>query len=377
MDFALSDEQELLQQSARDFLARECPTTVVRQTMATAEGYSPALHAKMAGLGWTGLVIPEKFGGLGLGLLDLAVLAEELGRAAVPGPYFSTAVLGALTLVQSRAAALQKQWLPRIAAGEALATLAIAEDDPCPTAAGIRAKCTATRAGFRLSGRKLFVPDAHTADVIITACRRRGHGEAGVCLLAVPRDTPGVTVRPLPDVDLTRRPCEVEFRNVELPKSAHLADEATGWKLVSRIIDAACVAIAADSLGGSQHALEMAVEYSKAREQFGRPIGSFQALKHMAAEIVSEIEPARSLVWYAAYAYDREPKRAALAAAMAKARLTDIYSRTTNRAVQMHGGIGFTWEHDMQLWFKRALWNRTAFGDAVFHRERVAALSLS
>ena len=376
MDFALSDEQELLQQSARDFLARECPTTVVRETLTTPEGYSPALHTKMAALGWTGLVIPEKFGGLGLGVLDLAVLAEELGRAAVPGPFFATAVLGALSLAQSRATALQKHWLPRIAAGEALATLAVAEDDPCPTPAGIRAKCTATRAGFRLSGTKLFVLDAHAADVIIAAARTRGHEAAGVCLFAVPRDTPGVTVRPLADVDQTRRPCEVEFRDVELPKSARLADEASGWKIVSRVIDAACVVIAADSLGGSQRALEMAVEYSKTREQFGRPIGSFQALKHMAAEMVSEIEPARSLVWYAAYAQDHEQQRAALAAAMAKARLTDIYSRTTNRAVQMHGGIGFTWEHDMQLWFKRALWNRTAFGDATFHRERVAALGM-
>jgi len=376
MDFALSDEQELLQQSARDFLARECPTTVVRETMATPEGYSPALYQKMADLGWPGLAIPAQYGGQGLGMLDLAVLAEELGRAAVPGPFLATAVLGASSLVHARAGALQKEWLPRLAAGQALATLAVSEGDPCLTPGGIRAKCTTTRTGFRLTGTKLFVPDAHVADVIIAAFRARGHEAAGICLFAVPRDMPGVTVRPLADLDQTRRPCEVEFRNVDLPKSARLADEASGWKVLSRVVDAACVVLAADSLGGSQRALEMAVEYSKTREQFGRPIGSFQAMKHMAAEMVSEIEPARSLVWYAAYAYDHEPKRAALAAAMAKARLTDIYSRTTNRAVQMHGGIGFTWEHDMQLWFKRALWNRTAFGDAVFHRERVAALGM-
>ncbi|MCK6554224.1 acyl-CoA/acyl-ACP dehydrogenase [Candidatus Binatia bacterium] len=377
MDFALSEEQELLQQSARDFLARECAPTVVRQTMATPEGYSPALHQKMAALGWTGLVIPEKFGGLGLGLLDLAVLCEELGRAAVPGPFFATAVLGALSLVHARGAtAQQKLWLPQIAAGEALATLAVSEGEPCPTPAAIRTRCTSTRSSFRLSGTKLFVPDAHVADLIVTAARTRGRDADGVCLFAVPRDTPGVTVRPLPDVDQTRRPCAVELRDVELPKSARLADEPAGWRALSRVTDAACVTIAADSLGGSQRALEMAVDYARTREQFGRPIGSFQALKHMAAEMVSEIEPARSLVWYAAYAYDHEPRRAGLAAAMAKARLTDIYSRTTNRAVQMHGGIGFTWEHDMQLWFKRALWNRTAFGDAVFHRERVATLSV-
>jgi len=220
-----------------------------------------------------------------------------------------------------------------------------------------------------------LVTDAHIADFLIVAARGRGRGEAAVCLLVVPRDLPGVTITQLRSIDQTRRPCEVVFRGVDLPRHASLAEEGKGWKVLQRLLDAAAVILSADCLGGAQRSLEMAVDYSKVREQFGRPIGSFQAVKHIAAEMVSEIEPARSLVWYAAYAYTAEPGRAAVAASMAKARLSDVYARSANRAVQVHGGIGFTWEHDMHLWFKRAKWNESAFGDATYHRERVAKLA--
>jgi alkylation response protein AidB-like acyl-CoA dehydrogenase len=375
MDFGLSEDQELLQQSARDFLARECPTSFVREMMRSDDGFSRALHAKMAGMGWTGLIIPEQLGGLGLPMLDLAVLAEELGRVVAPGPLFSSSVLAALSLVHSGANALKTEWLPRIAKGESIGALAFLEASDRLDAAGISARCTKIQNGYRLHGTKLFVTDAHVADFLVAAFRSRGSGESGVRLFLLPRDTPGVAVAPLHSIDQTRRPCEVTFRNVELPPSALLADETKGWKVLSRVIDGACVVLAADSLGGAQRALELAVEYSKVREQFGRPIGSFQAIKHIAAEMVSEIEPARALVWYAAYAYDQEPRVAPRAAAIAKARLSDVYCRTTNRAVQIHGGIGFTWEHDMHLWFKRAKWNETAFGDATFHRERLAQLA--
>jgi alkylation response protein AidB-like acyl-CoA dehydrogenase len=375
MDFGLSEEQELLRQSARDFLARECPPTFVREMMRSDDGFSRALHEKMTAMGWTGLIVPEKFGGLGLHMLDLAVLAEEMGRVVLPGPFFSASVLAALTLVHSSANALKKEWLARIAAGQAIGTLAFLEASDRLDAEGITARCAKTRHGYRLNGTKMFVTDAHVADFLIAACRNRGTGEAGVCLFLLPRDTPGVSVLPLHSIDQTRRPCEVVFRNVEVPASALLAEEAKGWKVLRRVIDGACVVLAADCIGGAQRALEMAVEYAKVREQFGRPIGSFQAIKHIAAEMVSEIEPARALVWYAAYAHDHEPRAAARAGAMAKARLSDVYSRTTNRAVQIHGGIGFTWEHDMHLWFKRAKWNETAFGDPTFHRERLAQLA--
>ena len=194
-------------------------------------------------------------------------------------------------------------------------------------------------------------------------------------LFLLPRDTPGVTIKPLPSIDLTRRPMEVRFEDVELPAAAVLGAEHKGWKTLARLFDAAAVALAADSLGGAERALELAVDYAKVREQFGRAIGSFQAVKHIAAEMVSEIEPARSLLWYAAYACDSVPRDAARAASMAKACLSDVYSHTTNRAVQIHGGIGFTWEHDLHFWFKRAKWNEFAFGDATYHRERLAQLA--
>ncbi len=375
MDFGLSEEQELLQQSARDFLARECPPAFVRQVMGSADGFSRALHEKMTGMGWTGLVVPAALGGQGLGMLDLVALAEEMGRAAVPGPFFSSSVLAALSLVYSGAAAHKKAWLPRLAAGEVIGTVAWVEESDRLDAPGISARCTKTRNGYRLNGTKMFVTDAQLADFVVTAFRSRGQGESGVCVFLVPRDTAGVSVAPLQSVDQTRRPCAVSFRDVEVPASARLCDETKGWRVLNRVLDAACVVLAADGLGGAQRALEMSVEYSKVRQQFGRPIGSFQALKHIAAEMVSEIEPARSLVWYAAYAVDRQARNASLAAAMAKARLSDVYSRTTNRAVQMHGGIGFTWEHDLHLWFKRAKWNETAWGDATFHRERIAQLA--
>jgi len=375
MDFGLSEEQELLQQSARDFLARECPTTFVREMMRNGDGFSRSLHEKMAGMGWTGLIIPESFGGMGLNMLDLATLSEEMGRAVVPGPFFSSSVLATLSLLYSAAPAVKKQWLPRLATGEAIGTLAFLEANDRLDAGGITARCAKTRTGYRLTGTKMFVTDAHVADFLIAAFRIRGSAESGVCLFLVPRDAPGVSVTPLHSIDQTRRPCEVVFKNVELPASARIADETKGWKVLSRVLDAACVIVAADGLGGAQRALEMSVEYAQVRQQFGRPIGSFQAVKHICAEMVSEIEPARALVWYAAYAFDHEPRQAARAASVAKARLSDVYSRTTNRAVQIHGGIGFTWEHDMHLWFKRAKWNEAAFGDATYHRERLAQLA--
>jgi alkylation response protein AidB-like acyl-CoA dehydrogenase len=375
MDFGLSEEQELLQQSARDFLARECPTALVRELTRSEDGYARGFHEKLAAMGWTGLIIPDTFGGLGLSMLDLAVLSEEMGRVVMPGPFFSSSVLAALSLIYCGASALKKEWLPRIAAGEAVGTLAFIEETDRLDGDGIVARASKTRTGYRLNGVKMFVLDAAAADFLVVAARSRGQGESGICLFLVPRGTPGVSVQPLHNIDQTRRPYEVVLRNVDVPASARVADETKGWKILSRVIDAACVVLAADSLGGAQRALEMAVEYSKVREQFGRPIGSFQAVKHMCAEMVSEIEPARSLVWYAAYAYDNETRGAARAASMAKARLSDVYARSTNRAVQIHGGIGFTWEHDMHLWFKRAKWNEAAFGDATYHRERLANLA--
>jgi alkylation response protein AidB-like acyl-CoA dehydrogenase len=375
MDFGLSEDQELLQRSAAEFLARECPPSLVREVAGHEDGYPRALYRHMAELGWLGLIVPETCGGAGLGMLDMALLLEQLGRVVLPGPFFSSAVLATLAIVHGGTAAQKKVWLPRLASGEAVGTLAVLEESDRLDASGVAARARRAGRGYRLSGSKLFVTDAHVADLLVAAFRTGAGAEDGVTLFLVPRDTPGVEVRLLQSIDRTRRPAEVRFDGVELPAAAVLGKPGAGWRSLARVYDGAAVALAADSLGGAERALELAVEYAKVREQFGRPIGSFQAVKHMAAEMVSEIEPARALLWYAAYAYDALPREAARAASMAKACLSDVYARTANRAVQIHGGIGFTWEHDLHFWFKRAKWNELAFGDVAYHRERVAQLA--
>ena len=370
IDFGLTEDQEALQRAAREFLVRECPPALVRETATTPDGVPRALYARMAELGWMGLVVPEKEGGLGLSILDLALVLEELGRAAAPGPFLPTQLV-IHALLRAGAGAQRKAWLPRLVAGECFAALAYLEESDRHDAEGITLPARRTRDGWRLGGTKLFVMGAPGAELLLVAART---GPKGVSLFLVETSAPGVRVRRDETIDLTRRVGEVSLRDVGVERSALVGREGAGWPLLARLLDLGAIGLAADSLGGAARALEMAVEYSKVRQQFGRPIGSFQALKHMAAETVSEVEPARSLVWYAAYAFDHRPREAARAAAIAKARLGEVYSRTVDRSVQMHGGIGFTWEHDLHLWFKRARWNEVAFGDPAYHRERLATM---
>jgi alkylation response protein AidB-like acyl-CoA dehydrogenase len=370
MDFGLSDDQEALQRAAREFLVRECPPALVRETAKTADGVPRALYAKMAELGWMGLVAPETDGGLGLGTLELALVCEELGRAAAPGPFLGTQLVIA-ALLRAGSKAQRRRWLPALLAGERFGALAYLEESDRHDADGIALAARRTRDGWQLDGTKLFVVGLPGADVLVVAARSGRHG---ISLFLVETASSGVRVRPAETIDVTRRVGEVRLRDVVLERDALLGKEGAAWPVLARLLDLGAIEIAADSLGGAERTLEMAVEYSKVRQQFGRPIGSFQALKHMAAEMVADVEPARSLVWFAAYAFDERPREAARAAAIAKARLGDVSSRTVNRSVQMHGGIGFTWEHDLQLWFKRAAWNEIAFGDPTFHRERLAGL---
>lgn len=356
MDFGLSEEQQQLKTSARELLAGECPTTAVRKAMASGDGTLPDLYREIAKLGWTGLIVPEDFGGAGLGMLDMAVLLEEQGYAAMPGPFLFSSVMATEALVRGASDELKAKWLKRIADGSAIGTIAIAETND-------RSPSLGKDGG--LSG-KVFAPYAALADfVVVAACTSQDN----VAMTLVETRSSGVSVKPLKHLDLTRRVASVEF------KGAECSPLSGGEALYRRLLDVGAVAIAADSLGGMERALDMAVDYSKVREQFGKPIGSFQALKHAAAEIVADLEPARSLLWYAAYALDAAPQEASRSAAMAKARLCEVYSRGTDRAVLMHGGIGFTWEHDIHLWFKRARFNESWLGSPAFHRERVAQLS--
>ena len=364
MDFGLSEEQQQLKESARAFLNGECPTTFVRKAMASDDGYPRELYDQIAKLGWTGLIVPEKFGGAGLGMLDMAMLLEEGGYAAMPGPFLFSSVLAASALKSSTSEPIQSKWLTAIAAGRAIGTVAVVESAGSIDARDINAIAAKDGAGWHLNGAKMFVPYANVADFIVVAAKR----DSDIRLFVVDTKSPGVTIRPLKSLDLTRRVSSVELKNTPAERLHG------GVGLFPKLLDTAAVAVAADSLGGTERSLEMAVEYSKVREQFGKPIGSFQALKHAAAEIVADVEPARAMLWYAAYALDTGAADAERVASMAKARLCDVYSRASDRAVLMHGGIGFTWEHDMHLWFKRARFNESYFGSPSFHRERVASL---
>ncbi len=369
MDFGLSDEQRHLKEAARDFLRNECPTTIVRKVMADADGVPRELYGEIAKLGWTGLIVPEKFGGAGMTTLDMAVLLEECGYAAMPGPFLFSSAIAAQVLAMGGSEKLKARWLPALAEGRAIGTIAIVDESDSFEPHDITTTARKTGAGFTLNGIKMFVPYAHLADFIIVAAQAGMYG-GEASLFLVETATPGVNVKTMKGLDLTRRVGRVELEGVRLKAGARLHGE----DLLDRVVDIGAVAIAADSLGGTERALEMAVEYSKLREQFGKPIGSFQALKHAAAEIVADLEPARALLWYAAYAQDALAAEAPRAAAMAKARLSEVYSQATDRAVLMHGGIGFTWEHDIHLWFKRARFNESYFGSPVYHRERVATL---
>ncbi|MGH7813955.1 MAG: acyl-CoA dehydrogenase family protein [Candidatus Binataceae bacterium] len=365
MDFGLSDEQRQLKDSARAFLAGKCLPAAVRTAMAGREGYPRELYAEIAKLGWNGIVVPEKFGGAGLGMLDLAMVLEEGGYAAMPGPFLFSSAIAANAIALGGSDEMKAKWLPAIATGEAIGTVAIAEAAGGFDPRDLHAIASKDDSGRRLDGIKMFVPYAHIADFIVVAAKQTGTPESG--LYVAETKAAGVKSRVLQDLDLTRRVSVVEFDRAPVLALG-------GGDLFEKAIDIGAVAIAADSLGGMERALEMAVEYSKVREQFGRPIGSFQALKHAAAEIVAELEPARALLWYAAHAIDSGASDASRAASMAKSMLCGIYSRGTDRAVLMHGGIGFTWDHDLHLWFKRARFNESYFGSPQFHRERIAAL---
>jgi alkylation response protein AidB-like acyl-CoA dehydrogenase len=375
LDFGLSEEQELLQRSARDFLSEECPPSVLRQAAGSESGASDVLDRKIAEMGWTGLLVPAAYGGLGLGVLDMVIVLAELGRAAAPGPFMFSALLATTAILEAGDRRQKRHWLSRLASGECCATIAFLEESDRLDPAGVAVRAQRAGHGYRLTGKKMFVPYASRAEVLVAACRTSRNGPDGVSLFLVDPRSPGVSIRPLETIDQTRRVAEVELRSVEVPRENVLGEIGGGWKPLARLLDLGALGLAADCFGAAERVLEMAVEYSKTRQQFGRPIGSFQAIKHIAAETVAEIEPARSLLWYAAYAQDALPRDASRAASMAKASLSEICARATNRAVQMHGGIGFTWEHDLHFWFKRSKWNELAFGDPNFHRERVAALS--
>ncbi len=375
MDFGFSEEHEMLRQSARDFLAKEAPMTYVRRMMDDERGFTDAVWKKMGELGWMGLILPEQYGGSGMDFVDLVVVLEEMGRVVLPGPYFWTAVVGGTALLEGGSAAQKERYLPKLATGDLRVTLAQLELDARWDADGIQLEARKDGAGWRLSGTKMFVGDAHTADLLIVAARLPGSkGPEGVTLFLVDAKARGVAPKLLNSMDQTRKICEVELADVAVGADAVLGAPGEGWRLLDRIVDRGKVGLCAEMCGGAQKVLEMSVEYAKVREQFGRPIGSFQAIQHKCANMLVEVESSKSATYYAAWAVANDVPEAPLAAAMAKAYTSDAYRHTAGEGIQIHGGIGFTWEHDMHLYFKRAKSSEVTFGDAVWNRELVAQL---
>jgi alkylation response protein AidB-like acyl-CoA dehydrogenase len=371
MDFAFSEEQEMLRRSARDFLSKECPSKVVRQLMDGPDAYDPALWKKLADLGWTALGIPEQYGGVGT-FLDLVVVLEEAGRALLPGPFFATMGLAVPALIEAATEAQKKEALGAIASGDARATLALTEPSGRWDAAAITLAAKPSAGGWQLDGTKLFVADALHADYTVVAARTRGEGEDGISLFLVKGRPKGMTVNPLKTLDMTRRWSEIRFERVQLDEDALMGAPHTAWPLLKRAMEWGTAALCAEMVGGAQKVLETSTEYAKTRQQFGKPIGIYQAVSHKLADMLVLSESSRSATYYSAWTVEADAPDRALAASMAKAYVSDAYRKVAGDGIQVHGGIGFTWEHDMHLYFKRAKASEVTLGDPTYHRELVA-----
>jgi alkylation response protein AidB-like acyl-CoA dehydrogenase len=363
MNFAFSEEQEELRNVVKSFLETKSDEAAVRELMETEDGYDAAVWSQMAEqMGLQGLVIPEEYGGSGYSFVELIVVLEEMGRRLLCAPYFSTVVLAGQTLIHSGDDDAKKSYLPGIASGETIATLAYTEpngrwDEQAVT-------MTATSDG-KLNGEKLYVLDGHIANLIIVAART----DAGVSLFAVDGDADGLTRTSLSTMDQTRKQARLEFNDVA---GKLIGTDGGGWDVLSQVLDLAAVALAAEQVGGAQEVLESAVQYAKDRVQFGRPIGSFQAIKHKCADMLLEVESAKSAAYYAGWCAAELNDELPSVASLAKAYCSEAYFHAAAENIQIHGGIGFTWEHPAHLYFKRAKSSELLFGDPTYHRELLA-----
>jgi alkylation response protein AidB-like acyl-CoA dehydrogenase len=371
VNFAFSDEQEQLRDSVRRFLDAKSPSSEVRRLMETTEGYDPAVWGQMANeLGLQSLHIPEEHGGQGFSFVELGIVLEEMGRVLLCAPYFSTVVLAADAIMNAGTSEQQGALLPGIASGETIATLAFTEPNGRWDATGIEMVARGSGDEYTLDGTKMFVLDGHTADLVVVAARLEGtEGEDGISLFTVAGDAAGLTRTALSTMDQTRKQAKLEFSGVS---ARPLGVPGAGWSALSKTLDQAAVGLANEMVGGAQRVLDMSVEYAKVRVQFGRPIGSFQAIKHKCADMLLETESGKSAAYYAAWAAGEDNDELPVAASLAKAYCSDAYSHSAAENIQIHGGIGFTWEHDAHLYFKRAKSSELLLGDATYHRELLA-----
>jgi alkylation response protein AidB-like acyl-CoA dehydrogenase len=355
MQFGLSESQQILKDTARKFFAGEIPIAAVRKSMETETAYDAALWTKLAEQGFTGIIAPEEFGGMGLGKVELVLLMEEAGYALLPGPLFSTVALAGAVMDACASPELKKKYLSQIAGGQARSTVALVE------AAGSwdPASLQMSAAGNKLSGTKLFVTDAAVADFIVVVTR--------ASVFAVDAKAAGLTISPMKGMDLARKIYSIEFKNSP-------AELLGSTKNLSRALDVATAALCAEMIGGMQRTLELTVAYAKTRKQFGKPIGIFQAVQHLCADMYLETESSRSAAYYAAWALEENVPDAAASVSVAKMYASDAARTVGNRGIQVHGGMGFTWENDIHLYYRRAKASETMLGDATYHRERIARL---
>ena len=363
MQFGLTETQQTLKNTVRKFLAAECPLAEVRKQMETETAFDSALWHKIAEQGWTGIIFPEEYGGFGMGMVEMAATLEEMGRALLPGPFSSTVLLAGSLLEAAGNESPKQKYLGPICRGEVKATVALLEDSASWSSDAVQMKVS----GGMLNGGKLFVPDAAVADFIIVVARMDGD----LALFLVPSNAHGLRITHLPAMDATRKLYEVTFDSVP---GELLVQGGPARKALDRALDIATVGLVAEMTGGMQRLLEMTVEYAKTRKQFGRAIGEFQAVQHQCADMLVYTESTRSAAYYAAYAIQEGIPEARLAVSVAKAYASDAYREVGNRAIQVHGGMGFTWENDAHLFYRRAKASELAFGDAAFHRERIAKL---
>jgi acyl-CoA dehydrogenase len=377
VELVLSEDQELLAKTAMDFVRTHSPVSRMRALRDSQDpiGFSRELWKQMAELGWVGILIPEAYGGAGMGLADLAVVLEALGRTLAPEPFLSTVLLGGQLLTTAGSEEQKQAWLPGIATGDKILTVAYQEARSRYDLNRVTAKAELEGTSWRLSGEKIQVLDGHTADALIVSARTAGGQDDsdGITLFLVPRDTPGLTVTRQQRID-SRAVALVSLDGVKVSSESMIGSPGAECKVLSQVVDRATVGLCAEMLGGMTQIFESTLAYLKTRQQFGVLIGTFQALKHRAARLFMEIELARSSVMAAARATDAGDKEFASLVSLAKARCSDTFILAANEGIQMHGGIGMTDEHDVGFYLKRARVAEMTFGDAAWHRDRWARL---
>jgi alkylation response protein AidB-like acyl-CoA dehydrogenase len=366
MNFAFSEEQEELRSAVKRFLQEKSPETEVRRLMETEDGYDPAVWSQMAEqLGLQSLITPEEYGGSGFSYVELIVVLEEMGNALLCAPFFSTVALATNALLTSGDEQAKKDLLPGLASGETIGTLAITEDNGRWDFDGIALAARESGGNWTLDGHKSFVIDGHSANLILVVART----PAGLSLFAVEGDAAGLTRTSLPTMDQTRKQARLVFEGTPARLVGTDGGAAEG---LTKTLDLAAVALAAEQVGGAQHCLDSSVDYAKNRIQFGRPIGSFQAIKHKCADMLLEVESAKSAAYYAGWAAAEDSDELPVVASLAKSYCSEAYFHAAAENIQIHGGIGFTWEHDAHLYFKRAKSSELLFGDPAYHRELLA-----